>query len=132
MFSLLCHCAVTDTKNDTPHYCYCAEIWYYENMPQISNYSPTRKLCDIEKLLKTYNVENINVAYITPDDPKNFITIPPALDLLIQLKVWIAYDTKTDELSFAKRLIGVNNYWLTQLSDDHKNKRIDLTEYIYD
>jgi hypothetical protein len=41
-------------------------------------------------------------------------------------------DHQTDELSYSKRLIGVNNYWLTQLSDDHKNKRIDLTEYIYD
>lgn len=101
-------------------------------MPAISHYSPTRKLCDIEKLTKKYNIENINVAYVTPDDPKNYITIPPALDLLIQLKVWIAYDAQTDELIFSKRLIGVDNYWLTQLSDDHKNKRIDLTEYIND
>lgn len=100
-------------------------------MAMINNYNPTRKLCNISKLLKKYNVENINAGYKTPDGIK-YITIPPELDLLIQLKIWIAYDTQTDELSFSKRLIGVNNYWLTQLSDDHKNKRIDLTEYIYD
>lgn len=96
-----------------------------------NNYNPTRKLCDIEKLTKKYNVKNINVAYITPEKYKNYITIPPALDLLIQLKVWIAYDAQTDQLMFSKRLIGVDNYWLTQLSDDHKNKRINLTEYIH-
>lgn len=99
-------------------------------MPMINNYTPTRKLCNINKLLQKYNVDTINVGYKTSDGIK-YITIPPAIDLLMQLKVWIAYDTQTDELSFSKRLIGVNNYWLTQLSDDHKNKRIDLTEYIY-
>lgn len=98
-------------------------------MATLNNYNPTRKLCDIEKLMKKYNVENVNVAYTTPDDQKNYITIPPALDLLIQLKVWIAYDAQTDELIFSKRLIGVDNYWLTQLSDDHKNHRIDLRTY---
>lgn len=95
-----------------------------------TSYSPTRKLLKIEELAKKYNVDRLNVLYQNDKHQPDFITIPLSIDLFIQLKVWIAYDPKTDELSYSKRLIGVNNYWLTQLSDDHKNKRIDLNDYL--
>jgi len=97
-----------------------------------SIYNPHRKLLDIEKLADHYKVTGIEVAYKNREDPRAHIVIPPKIDLFLLLHVWISYDTDIDRLTFAPCLRnGSTNYWLTQLLDDHKNKRIDLADFTY-
>lgn len=92
------------------------------------NYPRTRKLIDIPKLLAKYNVQNIHITY-PHDDKLQSLEIPIHIELLIMLKCYISIDVETDEIYVARNLRGGANYWLTQILDDHKNKRIDLREY---
>ena len=50
----------------------------------------------------------------------------------MMLKVWIAYDTRLKQVYVSKNLIGTGNFWLTQLLDDEKNKRLDIEKYLYE
>lgn len=99
----------------------------------ITNHPTNRKLLNLAKLCKNYRIETINVAYYDPTNENvSNVTIPPTVDLLIKLKAYVAYIPTEDRLIISNNLIGVDNYWLQQLKDDHKNKRIDLEAYTYD
>lgn len=91
-----------------------------------------QKMLDLSKLAEKYNIKQINVAYKDYDNPRAYISIPVNLDLFVRLRAWLAINVDTDQLVISKNLIGTDNYWLTQLQDDHKNKRIDLKTFIYD
>lgn len=98
-----------------------------------------RYLLTLPELAKKYNQQTINVAYM----PKHqdvainpvgnsgicYYTLPIALDVLIKNKVWLAYDTDNDTIVRPPHLVGVGNHWLNTLTDDHKNRRIDINQY---
>lgn len=99
-----------------------------------------KHLIKLPELAKLYDVKTINVAY----EPKHadaeptlvnqkgipFYTIPISLHVLIKNKVWLAYDDETDTIARPQHLIGVGNHWLNTMTDDHKNRRIDITNYL--
>lgn len=98
-----------------------------------------RKLLTLPELARKYGATTINVAYnpkhadaepehIAPSG-QPYYTLPISLDVLIKNKVWLAYDADTDTIDRPNYLIGVGNHWLNVLTDDHKNRRIDITEY---
>jgi hypothetical protein len=101
-------------------------------MHDISNFNPNRELLDLPKILKHYGITEIKVAIRDDNNPKASITVPINFDLIVNLKLWISYETDTDKINISKRLISQGNYWVTQLIDDHKNKRINLKQYIYE
>lgn len=99
-----------------------------------------RTLIDLPKLAKAYNVNTINVAY-TPhkNDPeptqtsqKNlaYYTLPINIDLLVKNKVWLAYDHENHTIARPNYIIGVGNHWLNTVGDDHRNGRLDITQYL--
>ncbi len=94
--------------------------------------NPDRKLANLPKLLELYNVKKINIGYHDRENPKAYIEIPSNVDLFMMLKVWIAYDTRLKQVYVSKNLIGTGNFWLTQLLDDEKNKRLDIEKYLYE
>lgn len=98
-----------------------------------------KRLLKLPELAKLYGAKTINVAY-TPKhadaEPINitadgipYYTLPMSLDVIIRNKVWLAYDDETDTIARPQHLIGVGNHWLNTLTDDHKNRRIDITKY---
>jgi len=106
---------------------------YASGMTTQNDFNPTRKLVNLPKLLEKYKIKKLNVAYHDPDKPKTpHITIPPNVNLFVMLKVWIAYDTNRNEIYVSKNLIGVDNFWLTQILDDEKYKRLNITKYLYE
>jgi phosphoribulokinase len=99
-----------------------------------------RNLLLLPELARKYGVTTINVAYEAkhadaepinrhPDTNKPYYTLPIALDVLIKNKVYLAYDDETDTIARPDYLIGVGNHWLQTLTDDHKNRRIDINQY---
>lgn len=96
-------------------------------------------LLKIPELAKIYGATTINVAYKpkhadaqpTQTSPNGlpYYTLPICLDVLIKNKVWLAYDADADTIARPQHLIGVGNHWLNTLTDDHKNRRIDITLY---
>lgn len=99
----------------------------------LNNYATNRKLVNLEKLCKHYNQKTINIAFDYNEDTKKieYITSPLNVNIFIRMKCYIAYLTDENRLIISNNLIGVDNYWLQQLENDHKNNRIDLTEYLY-
>ena len=96
-------------------------------------YESPNRLINLEKLCKNYNIDKINIAYKDSNRERQKLEgIPPTIDLVAPLKIWMSYNTETDLLTVCQNLIGVDNYWITQVEDDHKNKRIDLNDYIYE
>ena len=99
-----------------------------------------RKLLMIPELAKKYNITEMNVMYYPKHNdalPINkmynklpYYKIPISLDVLIKNKVWIAYDDENDTIITPDYLIGVGNHWIQVLRDDHKNRRIDISEYL--
>ena len=100
----------------------------------------TRHLLLLPELAKKYDQRTINVAY-TPKhadaEPVQrtlhntpYYTLPISLDVLIKNKVWLAYDDENDTIVRPAYLVGVGNHWLNTLTDDHKNRRIDITHYL--
>lgn len=94
----------------------------------------------LPELCRKYGVTTINVAYQPkhadaeptqrhPETNKPYYTLPVCLDVLIKNKVWLAYDGETDTIARPDYLIGVGNHWLQTLTDDHKNRRIDIIQY---
>jgi hypothetical protein len=126
--------ATLDLENGykaTNHKTDCAKICYHARM---------RNLLLLPELAQKYGVTTINVAYEAkhadaepthrhPDTNKPYYTLPIALDVLIKNKVYLAYDDETDTIARPDYLIGVGNHWLQTLTDDHKNRRIDITQY---
>lgn len=94
--------------------------------------NPDRKLVNLPKLLELYKVKKLNIGYHDREKPKAYIEIPPNVDLFMMLKVWIAYDTRLKQIYVSKNLIGADNFWLTQMLDDEKNKRLDIEKYLYE
>lgn len=93
---------------------------------------PNRKLVNIPAICDKYDVKQINVRYKDPDNPDAYIAIPVKFDLIVRLKVWIAYDKGSRRLHTSNGIIGVNNYWLDTLAGDVANGRIDITQYLYE
>lgn len=91
-----------------------------------------RKLVNIPAICEKYNVKTINVRYKDPDNPNAHISIPVKFDLIVRLKVWIAYDKTTQQLHTSNGIIGVDNFWLDTLAGDVANGRIDITQYLYE
>lgn len=98
-----------------------------------------KRLLKLPELAKLYGATTINVAYhpkhadakpinISPNGIP-YYTLPMSLDVIIRNKVWLAYDDETDTIARPSQLIGVGNHWLNTLTDDHKNRRIDITQY---
>lgn len=98
-----------------------------------------RRLLALPELARKYGATTINVLY-TPKhadaEPTQlapngnaYYTLPICLDVLIKNKVWLAYDDEYDTIDRPAYLIGVGNHWLNTLTDDHRNRRIDITEY---
>lgn len=96
--------------------------------------NPTRRLVDLAKLATNYNQETLWINYKdhSQSNGRGYIEIPLNMDLFMRLRAWIAYDRDTDDLIISQNIMGGPTYWLTQLLDDHKNKRIDITKYIHD
>ena len=97
------------------------------------NYTTNRKLVNLIKLCEHYNQKTINIAYeYNPTAKKiEYINTPLSVNIFIRMKCYIAYLPDENRLIISNNLIGVDNYWLQQLENDHKNNRIDLTEYLY-
>ena len=100
-----------------------------------------RTLIALPELAKKYDIKTINVGYnpkhadanpeyINPETKIPYYTIPISLDLLIKNKVYLAYEDEHDAIITPDILIGVGNYWLKTLNDDHKNRRIDIQNYL--
>lgn len=99
-----------------------------------------RHLLKLPELARLYGATTINVAY----EPKHadakpmniapngiaYYTLPMSLDVIIRNKVWLAYDDEKDTIVRPTTIIGVGNHWLNTLTDDHRNKRIDITNYL--
>lgn len=101
----------------------------------------TRILIALPELAKKYDIKTINVAYnpkhqdaepqnINAETKISYYTLPICLDLLVKNKVWLSYDDETDTITRPDYLIGVGNHWLQTLTDDHKNRRIDIQNYL--
>lgn len=99
-----------------------------------------RTLINLPKLAKAYNVNTINVAYEPrKDEPeptqtsqKNlpYYTLPINIELLVKNKVWLAYDDENNTIARPNYIIGVGNHWLNTVDDDHRNRRLDITQYL--
>jgi len=94
--------------------------------------NPTRKLLNLPKLFKHYKVKNIKYRYEDDTGKEKFLTVPISYRLFVKLTIWIAYETKFDEMYISENIRGGENHWISTLIDDHKNKRIDLNDYIYE
>ena len=105
-----------------------------DTIAHMTTFKPARELVNIEKIAKKYKVETITINYKDKDSANGmgYIDIPIKIDLIVRLKAWISYDLKTDTLVYSHYIIGGKNYWITQLQQDHKNKRIDISQYLYE
>jgi len=93
---------------------------------------PETKLLNLILLLQLYKQDRLNVRYYNPNSQDdNYISVPPVIDLFVKFRCWINYNPTTDQITVSNNLIGVQNYWITQLLDDHKNKRLNIMDYIY-
>jgi len=94
--------------------------------------SSKSNLIDIKKVMQHYRTNYINVKYEFESKPNDILrNIEPHPDKLLRLKAWITYDPEIDQLTISQYLIGADNYWITQFVDDHRNKRIDVKDYLY-
>lgn len=95
------------------------------------DYDPDLKLVNLPKLCSLYGITQLNVLDDVYGEHRVYTEIPPVIDEIMQHDVWITYHAKTHKLQIHRDLIGVKNYWLAQLKDDIKNRRIDMIDYVY-
>jgi hypothetical protein len=91
-----------------------------------------KELVHLEKLCDNYDIKTVWITYKDSNREQQLLEIPPTIDIIARLHVWIAYNVKTQDYEISKNLINKKNHWISTLIDDIAHKRIDLKDFLYD